>query len=261
MSDAAVNPVGKTAIQKPLPAWLASGILGLVLGAGGSFLAVHYYFGHTPDGSISEGPPSGMLAPGGGMGGGGMGGGGMGGGGMGGGGMGGGGMGGGGMGGGGMGGGGMGGGGGAARGKRNLTTLVGKLDLISKGLSLDLSGEQSAKLAAQLAELDQSENMTQDDAQDRLDALESILTDEQKESLAQFDMPRGGRAGGAGGMPPGGGGMSGGGGPPMGGGMQRGGGAPDDSNPFQEEANQSRLHSLVARLKTADSERAEEPAP
>lgn len=221
MSDAASNAREKNAIQQPLPAWLASGILGLALGSGGAFLGLHYY-GYSAEGPPQQGPPPGMAPAGMGAG----------------------------MAPGGMGGGGMGGGGGApARGKRNLTALVGKLDLISEGLSLELNGEQSAKLAAQLATLDQPDNMTQEEAQDRLDALETVLTEEQKDILAQFEMPRAGRAGGGGmgGGPPGGG-MGGGG---MGGGPPGGGGATDDSNPFQEEANQERLHSLVNRLQGA----------
>ena len=162
--------------------------------------------------------------------------------------MGGGGMGGGGMGGGGMGGGGMGGGG--PRGKRNLTTLVGKLNLASKGISFQLDGEQTARLAAQLADLDQPEKMTQEEAQERCDALETILTDEQKETLAQFEVPRGGQgSGGGGGRPAGGGPVPAGGGA----GATGGGGASDDDNPFQQETNQTRLHSLLDRLQSKDA--------
>ena len=257
MSDAATNPAGKNAVQKPLPAWMATGILGLALGGGGTFLVMHFIYGFGAEPTFSAPPPG--VGPGfmmgGGPGGGGMGGGGMGGGGM---------------GGGGMGGGGMGGGGGGARSKRNLTSLVGKLDVVSRGISFQLDDEQSAKLAAQLAELNQPETMTQEEAQERLDALEAILTEQQKETLTQFELPRppGGQGGGGGGGP--GGGGPGGGGPPgggMGGGMMGGmggGGAPDDSNPFQQPINHARLQSLLDRLKgssaptTATTEKAED---
>jgi hypothetical protein len=164
------------------------------------------------------------MGPGGGMGGGGGG-------------MGAGGMGGMGGGGGGMGGGGMGGGGGP-RCKRNLTTLVGKLDVVRQGIKFELTDEQVAKLTPQLADLDQVEKITEEEAQERVDSLEAILTDEQKETLARFDLPRSGRGGRQGG----GGGMG-------------GGGPPPDYNPFQMEANQSRLHSLIERLNGGNTEK------
>ncbi|HET6879594.1 MAG TPA: hypothetical protein VFI31_05555 [Pirellulales bacterium] len=238
MTDAADRVPRPNSLQKPLPAWITAGVFGMVLGGVLTFLGMYFYDYHllTTDANVASASPGG----GGGMGGGGGGGGGgMGG--MGGGGMGGGGMGGGGMGGGGIGGGmGSGGGGGGPRGKRNLTTLVGKLDVASKGIVFQLDQEQSAKLAALLAQLDQPEKMTQDEAQERCDALEALLTDEQKEALAIFELPRAAR-GGAGGA--GGGGASG----PAGGG-------PDESNPFEEEANLNRLQSLLGRLQASGSE-------
>jgi len=251
MSDTAGNTGAKNAIQKPLPAWITSGVLGLVLGAGGCFVTL-YFYGYAPLESLvdNSGPPpaamAGTMPGGGGMGGGGMGGGGMGGGGMGGGGMGGGGMGGGGMGGGGMGGGGMGGGGmggtGGPRGKRNLATLVAKLDLASKRISCQFDSEQTAELAAQLAALSQPDKMTQDEAQELCDSLEAVLSDEQKETLALFELPRGAVSVGGGGKPPG---------------RTEDPNAvpPDDNNPFQQEANQTRLHSLLDRLKGPGAEK------
>ncbi len=98
-----------------------------------------------------------------------------------------------------------------------------------------------------MGDLDKPESMTQEEAQERCDALEELLSDEQKDTLALFELPRG-RGG-----PPGGG--PGGGAPGMGGapgGMGAGGGgAADESNPFQEEANQSRLRSLLGRLQSS----------
>jgi hypothetical protein len=259
MTNPAVSQ-NQSSMQRPLPAWIVSGVLGVMLGGGATFLGLQYYDFEKANAAAAAGAPSGGPPPG--MAGGGMGG----------------------M----MGGGGMGGGmgGGGPRGKRNLTTFVGKLDLASKGIGFQLDQEQSAQLAAQLGELEPPETMSQEEAQERCDALEEMLTDEQRETLALFELPRAGRGGGGGGrgsMPGGMGGppagMAGMSGPPAGmaggmagpppgmsgpprgmGGPPGGGGAPDDGNPFQEEANQARLHSLLDRLKGAAGDAAEEAA-
>jgi hypothetical protein len=176
-----------------------------------------------------------------------------------------------------MGGGGFGGGGG----KFALTSLVGRLELLSRPdlkLRVELNEEQSKAIAAKLTELDQAEKLTGDEAQEALDALEAVLTPEQKEIVNAIGLPRGGRGGGGGrgaggrpgGGPPGAGGPPGGGrggppgggppggGPPGGGmmGMGMGGGNPDE-NPFTQEANQKRLHDLLARLAPESGEAAE----
>lgn len=225
---------------------IVSCIAGLVIGTAGTWVGMQS-LGYKleappraePDAAAPSGGPA-MPSPTGGGGGAGGGGGMMGGGG-------------GGM----MGGGGMGGGGGAGAGKRNLTTLVGKLELLSRtGLNLhvELDAQQAEKIAGKLAEMDKSEKMTADEAQSHLDAMEALLTPEQKETLALIGLPTsrpggGGRAGGGG--PPGGGG-AGGGAPMMG---MMGGGSPDD-NPFTQEANQKRLRDLLARLNPASAESA-----
>ena len=259
-----------------VPAWIASGILGLAVGAGGMYLGMNFIGPEKPKSTVATkttGGPPGPGQPGGGammgpmMGGGGMG------------------MGGGGMGGGGMGGGGFGGGGG---GKRNLTSLVGKLELLSRAdvkLHVELDAEQAKKVAAKLEELDKAEKMTAEEAQARLDSLEALLTPEQKSTLDLIGLPfgRGGAGGGRGGLgaagrpgagtqpPPVAGAPPGGAVPPMaamGGGA--GGGSPDD-NPFTQEANQKRLRDLLSRLspdssakgspeKTPESPAAEKPA-
>ena len=165
------------------------------------------------------------------------------------------------MGGGGMGGGGMGGGGGD---KRNLTSLVGKLDLLSQGVRVELTDEQAAALREKLTALDEAETLTGDDAKAQLDALEGILTEEQKTTLASIDLPRGGRAGGGGGGGGGGGagrgGAGGPGGPTPHGGPSAPGGPPsgmggpaggaNDDNPFKSEANAQHLKDLLERLKS-----------
>jgi len=257
-----------------VPAWIASGILGLAVGAGGMYLGMNFIGPENPKSTVAAKTTGGRPGPGQPGGGPAMGGGGMGGAGMG-----------GGMGGGGMGGGGMGGGGG---GKRNLTSLVGKLELLSRAdvkLHVELDAEQAKKVAAKLAELDKAEKMTAEEAQAHLDSLEALLKPEQKSTLDLIGLPfgRGGAGGGRGGLgaagrpgagtqpPPMAGAPPGGTVPPMAmGAGGPGGGSPDD-NPFAQEANQKRLRDLLGRLspeasardsteKTPESPAAEKPA-
>jgi len=230
----------KSFIQRPMPMWLAATIIGAVLGGGATFQVMRAVGYDLPDlnATAVTNAPSMMPTMGGGMGG---------------------------M----MGGGMMGGGG--AREKRSLTALVGKLELLSKGLQFELDPGQAPKIAAKLAELDQAEKMTNEEAKAHLDAIEEVLTEEQKATLAAIDLPRGGPSGGrgmgggmmggmgaAGGPPAGPGALPlGGGGPPpgmMGGGMMGGGGPPPDENPFEQEANQKRLRDLLNRLRPQSAE-------
>ena len=145
-----------------------------------------------------------------------------------------------------MGGGGFGGG---PNGKRSLTTLVGKLELLTRGnVRIELDADQAAKISAKLAELDATEKMTADEAQKQFEELEAMLTPEQKETIEAVGLPGGGR-GGRGGR----GGPGGGPGAPGGGmGMMMGRGGPpadNDENPFRQEANDKRLQDLLARVK------------
>jgi hypothetical protein len=220
---------------KSMPVWFIAGILGVFIGgAGGMLLAVFGYNYRmkqikTPDlSALGAGGPS-VVAPGSPslsnppMGGPAMGMPGMGGPGM---------------------------GGGGPSGKRNLTEFVGKVELLSRpNIQLTLDTEQQAKLAAELATLEKAEKMTDEDAQQHLETLESLLTPEQKAGLAAISLPR---RGGGGGGPMGGGAM---GGSAMGapGGMP-GGGAPEE-NPFAQETNQERLHNLLARLQPPAEEK------
>ncbi len=245
---------------------LCSGLLGVLLGAGGATLVASQvkWGSATPAPAAKDDPPA--IAPAGpatpgigpgasmGMAGGpGMGGGGMG--------MG---M---GMGMAGMGGG-MGGfGGGGNRSKRDLTSLVGKLALASKSIRVELDADQMQTLAARVAELEKAETMTDEEAETTLNNLQDVLSDEQKAVLATFELPRPARPAGGGGGPGGGGGGpsglsrpsttiagggGGGGGLPTavgaaggaGGGGAGGGSASSDENPFKQEANQKRLRDL-----------------
>lgn len=227
--SATANPAtNKQNTPEAVPAWFTAGLLGLVVGGGATFLGMHFY-GYQLNTAAKVAPVSpGGGGPGGGPGGGsgGPGGGGAGGPG-------------GGMGGGMMGGGpGGGGGGGAAQAKRELTSFVGKLDLLSQGVRVELSATQSNELAEKLASLEKAEKMTSDEAKANFEALEAILSDEQKATLAKIELARPPRA--AGGGP---------GAPTMG-----GPGAPEDLNPFQQDPNQQRLQDLLSRLQASSPE-------
>lgn len=136
----------------------------------------------------------------------------------------------GGMGGSGMGGGmGMGGGGRGPNPKRDLTTLVRKLNLLTDDISLKLTPEQTTALLKGLNGVDAAEKFTDDDAKQMHEELSSILSDDQKAKLDAIGLPFGRPAG-------------------------MGGGQPDpDANPFQQENNSKALKSFLARFAPAGS--------
>lgn len=233
MSAPISNPPPKSNDPQSVPAWITSGILGIVLGGGATFLSMHFFLYPPTQTLVLTGPPPGVGGP---MGAPSSGGGGM-----------------------------MGGaGGGGARAKRDLTSLVGKLDLLSQGVRVEVTPEQASELSEKLATLETAEKMTSDEAQANLESLEASLTDEQKAALASIELPRparsagggGGGPMGMGGPPPGDGGPMGGGGPPRGMGGAPGAGEPDDENPFRQEVNQHRLTELLTRLKSSSPETA-----
>jgi hypothetical protein len=202
------------AVSKNVPDGLAKGIIGFVLGAGVSFLGMHFYgpreyisvmepSANLP--GIQAGPGIGAAPPslGGGMAGA------------------------------------AGGNPGApqngsgAAGKRNLTTLVGKLELLSRDdlkLHLQFDNEQAAKLAAELSELRTAQSLTSEEAVSRLEKLQAMLTPEQRGIVDAIGLPRA-----AGGAPP------------------TGRQAPDE-NPFAQESNEKRLNDLLGRLKSTGGE-------
>jgi hypothetical protein len=202
-----------------IPAALASGLICLALGAGAGASAMTYYGYHwQKDESAPTGPGAGPQQPDGkgrpeastekagqekgGQGKGGFG-----------------------KGGGGGGpGGGFGGGRGPAGPKTQLAGLVSKLDqLLSKSLTLDLSAEQKKKVLAQIKGLADAEDLSDADAQKRLDALVATLGDRKVTfESAGYRWP-GGSAPAAPAAPP----------PP---------------NPFKDPANQKHLKSLDAQL-------------
>lgn len=239
-----------------VPIWLASTVVGMLLGGAVSAALVKGLGydvvlaprslppgavpaevppGSTPmgmSGTGAGGPGGGMGGPGGGMGmggpGGGMGGPGGGMGGM--------------MGMGGMGG--MGGGGGRQPSpKRQLTTLVRKLELLTSDITIQLTPEQVESMKAELGALAAVEQMTDDEATAHYDQLLGLLTDEQKAKQDAIGLPfrfGGGGPGGMGGMM---GGMSSPGGPPP---------TPDpNENPFADDVSAQALERLLARVGSA----------
>lgn len=227
----------------------ASGATGLLLGAIGAY-AVLSATGYevrkpelaSPAANASGGPSPGRTIPaigGGGAGAGGGMGAGMGGGGM------------GAM----MGGGGMGGGGRGPAPKRDLITLVRKLDLLTGNIGIKLDAEQTAAILKGLAAVEDLESMTDDDAKARIEELTALLKDDQKSQLDDVGLPFGGGGGGGGG--PGRGGAPGGGG---------GIAAPPefDTNPFKQENALKALKSFRGRFgvpPAADSAESSKPAP
>lgn len=87
--------------------------------------------------------------------------------------------------------------GGGPNGKRILTSLVGKLELCSRDnlrLHIEFDADQAAKLAAQLAPFESAEMMTLVEAESHVAALEALLTSEQNEVLSAIGLPRSGGA-------------------------------------------------------------------
>ncbi len=211
--------------QKTIVAWLAAGVIGILLGSGGTLGALRLMGaqqltpGQAVDAPLGDAAATaGMPARGGSAGGMGSGMGGMGGGpgGM---------------------GGGMGGMGGPNP-KRDLTTLVRKIDLLTGEIGIKLSDEQGASLAAALADVEKAEDMTDDNAQAKHDAILALLDDSQKPQLDAIGLPRPQRGSGGGG--------------PAGARKE----AP--ANPFQDETNAKALENLRERFaaKEATSENA-----
>lgn len=203
--------------KKDVAIWLASGVVGILLGAAASAAIVRgmgYQVTLKPAPvqlEVASGPAAGGGgAPAMGMGMGMPGGGGMSGG---------------------MGGGMMGmmggGGGGQPQPKRQLTTLVRKLELLTGDVAITLSSEQTAAIQTALSELSAIEKLTDDEAKDKHEKLLALLDEQQQAKQEAIGLPF--RRGGGGGM---------------------GGGAPPDpdANPFADEANAKALKSLRERL-------------
>jgi hypothetical protein len=218
--------------------WLASSVLGLVLGSIGSYAimcTLGYQVSPAPPPVASPAPSGGPMGSG--MGKMGMGGSmGMGksdmGGGM------------------GMGMSGMG-GMGAPQSKRDLTTLVRKIDLLTGDIAITLTSQQAAAISECLKDVEKSAKMSDDEAKAKHDKLLAIFTDAQKDRFNGIGLPRPAAPSDGGG-----GGMMG-----MGGMMGKGGDPKQDQdqNPFQQEPTDKALKSLRDRLTAKGG--AEKPKP
>ena len=139
---------------------------------------------------------------------------------------------------------GMGGGGGGAgaRGpspKRELTTLVRKVDLLTGDVALSLSADQTTALGEILVRIQAQESMTDDQATAAHEEILALLDESQKAKQDAIGLPFG-RSGGRGGR----GGRGGPGG---------GEAAQEDANPFADEQNALALQSLLERIGSGDS--------
>jgi hypothetical protein len=124
------------------------------------------------------------------------------------------------------------------------------LELLTRGLHIQLDAEQTAKLVAAIEALDKDEEMAEEAAKVHLDAINQLLTSENIEVLSAIELPRG-RSGSAGGAAAGRGAgpaAGGGGGGPSTGGAGARGGQQSNENPFKQEENAKRLQSLRERL-------------
>jgi len=113
--------------------------------------------------------------------------------------------------------------------KAQLNTLVAKLDaLTEKPLTVTLDADQKKQIAEQLKGLDAMEELSDEEAKQRLDAILNVLKDQKQPLQATgFNWPGAGGGGGGGGG---------------------GFGQPQPLNPFKLEANGKHLQSLQERL-------------
>ena len=122
--------------------------------------------------------------------------------------------------------------------KRDLTTLVRKLELLTGDVAIALSAEQAAALCSSLADVEKAESMSDDDAKAKHEEILTLLDEDQESRLDAVSLPRTSRRGGPGGPGSGGPGSGGPGGPEQ----------AADTNPFQQEANAKALASLRERF-------------
>jgi hypothetical protein len=122
---------------------------------------------------------------------------------------------------------------GTPRPKRDLTTLVRKIELLTGDVALTLTPDQATALIESLGDIEKAEAILDEEAQAKHDEILALLDDGQKLHLEAISLPRAARGG------PGGGGP-GGGGPPA-----------EPDNPFQDEATSQALASLRQRFQAA----------
>jgi len=112
--------------------------------------------------------------------------------------------------------------------KRDLTTLVQKLDLLTGDIGITLTAEQAAAINDCLMDVEKSAKMSYYDAKAKHDRLMAVLNENQKARLEAIGIPQPAGSGGPG--------------------MMGGGAAPGDQNPFQQDAEGKAVKSLRERL-------------
>jgi hypothetical protein len=152
----------------------------------------------------------------------------------------------------------MGGGGGGFGGrgpapKRDLTTVVRKLELLTSAIQIELTEAQKGKLSEILAELDEAETLTDAQAKTHHDAILALIDDAQQTRMDAVGLPRsfgrGGGSGGGRGGRPGASSSGGSGGRPGGAQGGRGGGRPGpDANPLSDGSSAEALDKLLRRV-------------
>lgn len=130
--------------------------------------------------------------------------------------------------------------------KRDLTTLVQKLNLLTGDIGITLTAEQAAAVNACLGDVEKSAPMSDDDAKAKHDQLLAVLNENQKARLAAIELPQPASSGGPGMMWPTTGKPK----PAMPGMMAGGPPVWEDANenPFQQAAAGKALKSLHERL-------------
>ena len=76
--------------------------------------------------------------------------------------------------------------------KRDLTTMVRKLNLLTDDIAIKLTADQAAALVKCLTGVDEAEQFSDDDAKAMQAEVAAILTDEQKSKLDAIGLPFGG---------------------------------------------------------------------
>jgi hypothetical protein len=126
---------------------------------------------------------------------------------------------------------------GGASPRRSLSTLVAKLELLTAGLRIDLTPDQQRTIADTLAKLDEATELTDADAQKRIDDIQNLLTKDQAAVLGSIELrSRGGLSSAPG--------------PVQTGATGRGQSTatPSSENPFKQPENAKRLQRLRDRL-------------
>lgn len=117
--------------------------------------------------------------------------------------------------------------------KRDLTTLVRKLELLTGDIAIELTSEQAASLTECLKDLDAVEKMSDADAKTRVEKIVAVLDAKQNARLKAIDLPRAPLGAGGGAKPAAGAAK---------------GAKPDaEENPFKRQTEAQSLKSLRER--------------